>query len=360
MATRFKRGSVWYVKHKNSAGKWENISCGREASATDAEAIRMNYSAQELNRRHKIKVREVKADLIEQLEIYRDQEVPRPGVRSMRPKGKKSIQRYQAIVNNFIEFCRERDLLTYADITPDRAKDFLESLIALERSASTITKHRQLCINFFDWSIKHGYCNEQPFEDTKNPKKEVKIPRYFSQEELKIIFKNATTPYTDIFRFLYLTGMRTGELCNAELAHFDEAKKELFVPPVEGNKTKDPKRCIVHLNDDAIKIIKRQAGYRSQFSTADSNKFIFVNNEGNKVDNANIYRALLVILKKCEIKDASPHTLRHTCASHLVIRGVSLYIVRDILRHASIRETEIYAHLSKEAVRGAIELLTVS
>lgn len=110
------------------------------------------------------------------------------------------------------------------------------------------------------------------------------------------------------------------------------------------------------MNADAVAIIEDQ---RKRISSPDSHRYIFVNDHGRKMDNANIYRALKVVMKHAKITNASPHTFRHSCASHLVIKGVSLYIVKDILRHASIRETEIYAHLSKEATRTAIDLLTV-
>jgi integrase/recombinase XerD len=191
-----------------------------------------------------------------------------------------------------------------------------------------------------------------------NPKRETKPPRFFSEAELKAIFSESKPPYTDVFKFLYLTGLRIGELGNAEISHFINDTESLRIPVMEGNKTK--RECMLPLNKDAISIIKRQAMYRAAFDTEDALRYIFLNAGGRKLDDANIYRNLSKVLSKCKIINASPHTFRHTCASHLVIKGVSLYIVRDILRHASIRETEIYAHLSKEAVRGAIALLTAS
>lgn len=359
MASRFKKNGIWQIKYKDTDRIWKSVSCGRSASATDAETIRQSYDAQELNRKHKMTVKLVKANLIEQLEKYRDDIIPLSGVRSMRPKSKKTIKRYQALINNFIEFCNERNIRDYKEVSDDNAKDFLNHLINLKRSASTITKHRQTLINFFDWSIRLNYCQEQPFSETANPKKVTNIPRFFSEEELSKIFANSKQPYKDIFKFLYLTGVRTGECGNAEIVHFDKKKKELYIPPIEGNKTKDLARCIAPVNKSACRIIENQKTFRDNFNTPDSKKYIFVNKDGNKLDNDNIYRACKVVLRRCEIDNAKPHTFRHTCASHLVINGVSLYVVRDILRHASIRETEIYAHLSKEAVRGAIELLSV-
>ncbi len=104
-------------------------------------------------------------------------------------------------------------------------------------------------------------------------------------------------------------------------------------------------------------IIEDQKKWRDSLNTLDSHRFIFTNKIGAKLDDANIYRNLKIILDNEKIINASPHTFRHSCASHLVIKGVSIYVVKDILRHASVEETEIYAHLTQDATRAAIELL---
>jgi len=117
------------------------------------------------------------------------------------------------------------------------------------------------------------------------------------------------------------------------------------------NKTK--REETVPLNKDAMKILRQRKGAQEQST------YIFVNAEGNKPDNDNIYRNLKRILKSLNIFNASPHTFRHTCASHMVIKGVSIYVVKEILRHMSVKETEVYAHLSNQAVKNAVDVLSV-
>lgn len=356
MATKFKRGEVWYVKYKDQSAKWKNITCGRNASATEAETIRKKYDALELNYRHKAPVRKVESGLREQLELFRDNEIPRSN--TGRPKGKKSIQRYKAIVNNFIRWLDDNNYAKYSDITSTIIKPFFDGLVDLKRSSSTISKHRQILINFFDWSINQNFCIDNPATSIKNPKRDKKVPRFFSDEELKKIFAAANDQYRNIFKFLYLTGLRIGELGNLEWTDYLEHQKTITLRVIEGNKTK--REEVVPLNNDAVKIVEDQKKWKEQFNTKDSHRFIFTNSIGAKLDNANIYRNLLTILKNENILNASPHTFRHTTASHLVIKGVSLYIVKDILRHASIRETELYSHLIKDPIKKALENLTIS
>jgi len=91
----------------------------------------------------------------------------------------------------------------------------------------------------------------------------------------------------------------------------------------------------------------------------ESLQFIFLNHAGNRLDNENIYRNLIPILKNLNINDTCVHTFRHTFASHLVIAGVSIYKIKELLRHASVRETEIYSHVSKDSTRAVVDILDI-
>jgi integrase len=280
--------------------------------------------------------------------IYRDTVVPQSN--TGRPKGQKSIQRYKAIINNFIEWFERSNAKAFSDIKPDIIAEFFNYMVdGLKRSASTISKHRQMLINFFDWAIAKGYTTGNPATAIKNPKREKKIPRYFTEEELRKIFAAAKPPYKNLFRFLYLTGLRIGEAGNLEWGDYDRGQKHIVLRVMEGNKTK--REEIVPLHVSAIAILE-------EHKDVSPGRYIFTNSAGGKLKNSKIYSQLLSVTKKTGILNASPHTFRHTCASHLAIAGVSLYIIKDILRHASIKETEIYAHLSKDAVASAIERLS--
>jgi integrase len=119
-----------------------------------------------------------------------------------------------------------------------------------------------------------------------------------------------------------LTGLREGELCNLKWSDYVESEKFIVIRVMEGNKTKREGK--VPLSPDAVSILTEQ---RDNRQSPDSYIYIFTNDHGFKLDNANIYRHLKVIAKNEKILDAKVHTFRHTCASHLVIKGVSLYIV---------------------------------
>lgn len=350
MATKYKAADgFWYVKYKALDGKWKTKYCGKSATASDAETIRKLYDSQELNQRHCATVRIVDTDLYQALVEYRDKEIPKS--RTGRPRSRKSIQRYQAVVNNLNEFFQDRGCRQFSEAREEVVREFFDHLVSkLHRSASTVEKHRQVAINIFDWAISRHYITANPATGIPNPKRAESVPRFFSEDELVRIFADAEGQYPNIFRFLYLTGLRTGELRNLRWSDYMEDQRKIVVRVVEGNKTK--REGVVPLSDAAVRIMGEQKGLTG------SGEYVFTNSKGVQLSNANIYRHLEVVTKRLNIKDTSPHTFRHTCASHLVIRGVSLYVVKDILRHRSIKETEIYAHLSKEAVATAVQLLS--
>jgi integrase len=208
--------------------------------------------------------------------------------------------------------------------------------------------YRMFMSNFFDWSIKQGYCTFNPAREIKSPRRDKMVPRFFSEDELSLLFEATKEPYRTIFKFLYLTGLRIGELGNLEWGDYKPEQRQIIIRVMEGNKTK--REGVIPLNKSAIEIIEGRRG-------ANDSKYIFTGSDGVKLKNSRIYSKFMTAAKIAGITNASPHTFRHTCASHLVIKGVSLYVVRDILRHASIKETEAYAHLSNEATATAIEHL---
>lgn len=349
MAIRYLIRGIWYVKYKDHAGEWRQKSCGKNATANEAEVLRKKYDSQEYNRRHDDYIRPVSTGMLEQFQIYRETEIPRS--RTGQPKSKKSVQRYSAIIDRFVRWCNENNFKNYSDMTNDRMQQFFDTLPAIGAgSASTVTKYRQILINFFDWSIRKKYCTTSPMGEIVNPKRVEKAPFFWTEAQVKKIIEEAYSPYKDIFLFLYLTGMRIGEVSNMERGDYIQNVGMVKIPVREGSKRK--REIVLPLNPKAIEIIERQIKVHDQ-------PWVFINGESGKLRNSNFDSNLRYTLKRAKINEGSSHTFRHTFASHLVIKGVSLYIVKELLGHKDIRETQIYAHLSKESLKSAVDKLFI-
>ena len=110
---------------------------------------------------------------------------------------------------------------------------------------------------------------------------------------------------------------------------------------------------MVPLNKDALKAIRSRDRYRKRYCK--DSQWVFADESGERVKT--VYPAFWETLELSGIEDFRIHDLRHTFASWLVMRGVSLYVVRDLLGHSSIKMTERYAHLAQSALVQAVAVL---
>jgi site-specific recombinase XerD len=346
MASLFKRGDIYWIRYKQG-GKWRSISTGCRKKI-EAEQVQYKYASIELNQRHHLPIRTISASATELLKDFRDNALK---IGDNGSKEESSIKREKAIVNNLISWLDGLEINKVHDITSDMVYSLIwDTLPALGRSSATCIETLRILKKFFKWTISKSYIHTNPAADIKNPHKENKAPRFFTEDELQKIFNASDEPYKSIFQFLYLTGLRVGELRNLRFNDYNPNTRQITVRLMPGNKTK--RETKVPLNEQAITIIEQQR-------KAHDEPFVFVNSNDAQYKPDHVRKYLLKICKQEKIPNATTHTLRHTCASHLVQMGVSLYVVKEILRHKSIRETEIYAHLADDTTRKAVDLLTI-
>lgn len=320
MAKVVKRGKYYYIKYKDVDGKWKRKAVGRNATKAEAEYLAKEYSAKELNYHHSAPVRIISTTVEKTLVTFRDEELKRSPVGI--EKQESSINREKAALNNVIKFVKKQNIVQMKHFTRSTVADYMDSRAEMARR----TRREELRVlkRFFKWAKKKHLVSENPLEDLRAPKPEKKPLRYYTNDELDAIISKAKAPYDRIFEFLYLTGLRTGELANLEWRDYNWENRVLTIRVVSadkkartpGNKTKRVET--IPINDDAHTILEQRK------ASGDSNRFIFLNAEGNRLDNENMYRNLKRILTKLEIADACVHTFRHTFASHLVIKGVSI------------------------------------
>jgi site-specific recombinase XerD len=359
MASIYPRGPksnpIFWVRYKDVDGKWKNMSCGRGVNKKEALKMRDEKTALEINMRHRAPVKMIATTLDSQLEYYSEHEIPKPTDRCN--PAPSTIERYRQHLNNFLEYLQEHDWALFQDVTPDRFLLYDEYLKSIFAPATTVAMKITIN-NFFEWAIKRNYTTVNPVKGTKNPKVKEKAPRFFSQEELIKIFSATPSLYINVYRFLFFTGLRVGECSNAEWDHLDMERRVLHIPVMNGNKTK--KEGEVPLNDDVMEILYEQKRNIMKIKTSDSKRYIFVNNRGNKLTKINVERSLESVLEEQGIKYGTPHTFRHSTASHMVMNSIHLKVVQEYLRHSDMRQTLRYAHIEDSAKREASVALSLS
>lgn len=249
---------------------------------------------------------------------------------------------YQNDLNKLSEFMKKNLLIldTY-DI-----KEYLKKQNHL--SSKTIAHKISAFKSFYNFYLRSEKISSNPALDLIRPKQEVKLPEYLTLDEASALLDiNIKTPYDArnkaILELLYSSGIRISELVNLEMSNFD---LDNCLIRVMG---KGMKERIIPLGDYAIHALTDYTeNYRPTINKKNTS-YIFINNLGTKISRQFIFKVIKLECQKKGIrKNVSPHTLRHTFATHLLKNGADLRIIQELLGHENLSTTQIYTHLSND------------
>jgi len=210
---------------------------------------------------------------------------------------------------------------------------------------------------FYKYLILEDYLSENPAELLEGPKLEQKLPEYLEEEEIAAMIDSIDRSKPEgmrnvaIFETLYACGLRVSELVGLRLSDLF-FKEELIRVVGKGNKER-----LVPINSLARKMINI---YREEVRIhlpikKGSEDILFLNRRGAALSRAMIFNLVKDAAASAGIrKNISPHTFRHSFATHLVKHGADLRAVQEMLGHESITTTEIYTHLSQQQLRDTI------
>lgn len=256
----------------------------------------------------------------------------------------------------------ERDLMQYADflkqenVTEWQAVDrylvlqFLAGLKNDGKASTTIARMITSLRRFHQFLRQERYTDHDPLQHIDSPKKAQKLPQILSLEEVERLIATPDTTTNlgirdrAILEVMYATGLRVSELIGLKLG---DLHLEMGLLQTLG---KGDKERIVPLGDYAIHWIERYlAEVRPLLTKKNPNEpHLFVNNHGRGLTRQGIWKNLKQIVVKAGItKDVTPHTLRHSFATHLLENGADLRTVQELLGHADISTTQIYTHVTK-------------
>ena len=247
---------------------------------------------------------------------------------------------------HFEMFNKNKNLLS---LNADNIRDFLYQ----DGITSRTRAHYLTVINsFYNYLIDSKYIAKRPTESIKLPKLEKKLPEYLTIEEVdKILNIRPTKPidYRNIamLETIYACGLRVSELCELKISNidFDECIIRVYG---KGNKER-----IVPINDSAINALKIYINeYRSFLLRDKISEYVFINNMGTKISRQSFFKILKKVCNDNGIKKSvSPHTLRHSFATHLLNNGADLRVIQELLGHSNLTTTQIYSHLVDKKIK---------
>jgi integrase/recombinase XerC len=233
-------------------------------------------------------------------------------------------------------------------------REWMASLHGDHKKASIARKLASLR-TFFQFLVREGKIDANPAKQVATPKIERKLPKHLSVEDA---IRFIETPDSNtglgcrdraILEFLYATGIRVGELVNIDLGDVDVDERMVRVTG------KRKKQRIVPFGEPALEALQRYiAGPRKQFidncpAAIRDEKALFLNYQGTRITTRSVGRMVDKYIKICaNIHDISPHSLRHTFATHLLDSGADLLDIKELLGHARLSTTQIYTQVSME------------
>ncbi|NLA33087.1 MAG: site-specific tyrosine recombinase XerD [Mollicutes bacterium] len=222
--------------------------------------------------------------------------------------------------------------------------------------AKSIARHISCLRTYFKFLNNHKYLENNPMTGIDLPKVEKKLPDVWSVEEINALLDIELKRPLDyrnkaILELLYATGLRISELINLEYVNLDLENDFLRIMG------KGKKERVVPIGEIAMDYLKLYLDeYRSHFVKKEQNNYIFLNYLGNKLTRQGVFKILNEQQRLSGInKNISPHTLRHSFATHLLNNGVDLRIIQEFLGHDDISTTEIYTHVAKDKLKSDYE-----
>ncbi len=260
-----------------------------------------------------------------------------------------TVGAYMNDLNKYEEFLKK-------DILESDTEDLERYLKYIKNLESTTVAHKITSIkSYFNYNIKRGIVSVNPVDKVSRPKLTKHLPEYLTEEEVgKLLDVEVKSPYDyrnkTILELLYSSGIRISELVNIKTPNYDS---EECLIRIMG---KGSKERIVPLGDYAINIMNDYMNNYRPLINKKHTDYVFVNNRGDKISRQFIFKVIKKeALKKGIKKDISPHTLRHTFATHLLKNGADLRIIQELLGHENISTTQIYTHVTNNKLKSDYE-----
>ncbi|HHV72662.1 MAG TPA: site-specific tyrosine recombinase XerD [Clostridia bacterium] len=263
-----------------------------------------------------------------------------------------TIESYSRDLRQFSEYLQTMKIKSVHAVTKKDILSFLYYLQQNGKATATISRNLAALKAFFSFLVQENLLQDNPTANLESPKLKRKLPQVLTISEVERLLNapdlNTPAGLRDkaMLEVLYATGVRVSELIRIKIADvnletgfircFGKGSKERIVPL--GKVAID---CIRnYLDNGRTKLVKKQ-----------NIDVLFVNHHGNSLTRQGFWKIIKKYANKAQIeKEITPHTLRHSFATHLLENGADLRFVQEMLGHADISTTQIYTHITKNRI----------
>lgn len=264
-----------------------------------------------------------------------------------------SIKSYENDLNKFLNFLQiEKNKYKPDEVTTDLIKEFIYD-ISKKLKTSSQSRIISGIRNFYDYLIFENIISNNPVDNIELPKIEKKLPNILSIEEIDRIINNINKEKPEserniaIIETLYGCGLRVSELINLKISNLFFSEDFIIVTG-KGNKQRLVPISEVNKKSINCYILNSRGKLKIKEECKDT---LFLNRRGSKLSREMIFTIIKKLVLESKInKKISPHSFRHSFATHLLENGADLKSIQQLLGHQSITTTEIYMHLDNKAL----------
>ena len=254
---------------------------------------------------------------------------------------------YRSDLYSLSDFLQKEGIDDYNKIQRLHINMYIKNLYDKKYTPRSITREIASIKGFFKWLSINDIIKHNPALSIEQPKLPKRLPKVLSMKEItELLDRNMSILEKAILELLYAAGLRVSELSDIQINNIDlnakyirclgKGSKERIVPI--GNKA-----CIA-----IKKYLKEREYILKKFNL--NTKYLFINDNGKKITRQDVYVFIRGIGKNIN-KDISPHTIRHSFATHLLENGADLRVVQELLGHSDVSTTQLYTHISKKRLK---------
>ena len=261
-----------------------------------------------------------------------------------------TINSYGIDLKLFLEYLRENEIPSFKQVNKEVIVNYMQSEKNNNKANSSILRSVSSLRKFFQYLAQEKIIEKDPMLLIDTPKKKQHLPQVLTKEEVEKLLRSPNTGQVlglrdrVMLELMYATGLRISEIINLKL---EDLHLTMGTLQTLG---KGHKERIVPVGDEAIKWVNRYLEEaRPKLLKQKRSNYLFLNFHGNNLTRQGVWKNLKAEVRKAGIqKNITPHTLRHSFATHILENGADLRIVQELLGHADISTTQIYTHLSNK------------
>jgi len=258
-----------------------------------------------------------------------------------------TINNYQLDLADFFAFIKKNNL-DYLHFNRDGVRAYLKYLDDCNLKNSTISRKISCLRSFYNYLMNNGLIEYNIFRSIRNPKIERKLPNYLNYNEMEDLLESIDTSTQKglerrlLIEMFYSTGCRVSEITNIKLKDINRENKTIRIMG------KGSKERIVYYGEYAQMYLDKYLRDEKK----DINDYLFLNEKQEKLKVFEVEEIVREIVNVLSIKThITPHTLRHTFATHLLNNGADIKTVQHLLGHSNLSTTGIYTHVSSDRLK---------